>query len=224
MPRTTRLWWLLASVRLLIRCRYYTCSGTNSNEMPVASSVHQSDSDKSLNPFTPDSAKSKIDTFSNITSCVKLKKQVLLNSFPMNGHPLGFCPYNPAKLHTRSQRAGWTDRLSWTQPKVDVSLYPHHYHCTWSSLLISPRMLKRVSCAKSVTAVIGPNAPVLTVVMSHDFHPAYQWRDCVLYAPPDNTWITQAREKWMKDMIIAVVKEFEELARERIRLHMIICR
>ena len=43
----------------------------------------------SLNPFPPDSAKSKIDNFPKITNWVKLKTNsttVLLNSFPMNGH------------------------------------------------------------------------------------------------------------------------------------------
>ena len=49
------------------------------------------------NPLTPDSAKSKTDKFSKITIWVKLKSKqshskVLLNSFPMNGHTLGFCP------------------------------------------------------------------------------------------------------------------------------------
>ena len=52
-----------------------------------------------FNPFTPDSAKSEIDKFSKITNWVKYKKthkqhhsNVLLNSVPMNGHTLGFCP------------------------------------------------------------------------------------------------------------------------------------
>ena len=44
-------------------------------------------------PFTPDSAKSKIDTFSKITNLVKLKNKrhhnkVLLDCFPMNGQGL----------------------------------------------------------------------------------------------------------------------------------------
>ena len=44
-----------------------------------------------INPFIPNSAKSKIDKFSKITNCVKVKNKqhhckVLLNSFPMNGH------------------------------------------------------------------------------------------------------------------------------------------
>ena len=48
-------------------------------------------------PFTPDSAMSKIDKFSKITNWVKLinkqhHSKVLLNSFPMNGETLGFCP------------------------------------------------------------------------------------------------------------------------------------
>ena len=52
-----------------------------------------------LNPFTPDRAKSKIDKFCKITNWVKLTtkqhhSKVLLNSFPMNGHTLGFCPQN----------------------------------------------------------------------------------------------------------------------------------
>ena len=41
-----------------------------------------------VKPFTPDSAKSKIDPFSRITNWGKLK--VLPNSFPMNCHTLGF--------------------------------------------------------------------------------------------------------------------------------------
>ena len=50
-----------------------------------------------LNPFIPDSVKPKIDKFSNITNWVKLNhrqfhSKVLLNSFPMNDHTLGFCP------------------------------------------------------------------------------------------------------------------------------------
>ena len=49
-----------------------------------------------FNPFTSDSAKSKIDKCSKITNCFKLKNKhhqskPLLNSFPMNGHTLGFC-------------------------------------------------------------------------------------------------------------------------------------
>ena len=52
-----------------------------------------------IHPFTPDSAKSKTDKFSNITNWVKVKdkqhqSKVQLNSFPMNGHTLGFCLYN----------------------------------------------------------------------------------------------------------------------------------
>ena len=53
---------------------------------------------KLFNPFTPDSAESKIiDKFPKIPKWVKLKNKqhhskVLLNSFPMNGHTLGFCP------------------------------------------------------------------------------------------------------------------------------------
>ena len=39
-------------------------------------------------PFIPFSAKSKTDKFSKITTFV----EVLRNSFPMNGHTLGFCP------------------------------------------------------------------------------------------------------------------------------------
>ena len=52
-----------------------------------------------INPFTSDSAKSKIDKFSKITNWVKLKNKqhhskVLLNSFPMNGRTLGFCTWS----------------------------------------------------------------------------------------------------------------------------------
>ena len=58
-----------------------------------------------LNPFTPDSAKSKIDKFSTITNWVKMKKKqhhnkVLLRSFPMNGdHTLALCPQNKKLEH-----------------------------------------------------------------------------------------------------------------------------
>ena len=50
-----------------------------------------------INPFTPDSVKSKTENFSRITNRVKLKNKqhhskVMLNSFPMNGHTLGFFP------------------------------------------------------------------------------------------------------------------------------------
>ena len=48
------------------------------------------------NPLTPDSAQSKINKLSKIANRIKsINKQhhskVLLNSFPMNGHTLGFC-------------------------------------------------------------------------------------------------------------------------------------
>ena len=47
-----------------------------------------------FNPFTPspESAKPKIDKFSKITKWVQLKNIQHHNSFPMNGHTLGFCP------------------------------------------------------------------------------------------------------------------------------------
>ena len=49
---------------------------------------------KTVYPFTPNSAKSKIDKFSKITNWVKLKNKQhhskeLLNSFAMNGPALG---------------------------------------------------------------------------------------------------------------------------------------
>ena len=49
-----------------------------------------------FNSFNRDSAKYQIDKFSKVTNWVKLKNKqphskVLLNSFPMNGHTLGFC-------------------------------------------------------------------------------------------------------------------------------------
>ena len=56
---------------------------------------------KQINPFTIDSSNSKIDKFPEITHWVKLKieienqqhhRTVLLNSFPMNGNTLAFCP------------------------------------------------------------------------------------------------------------------------------------
>ena len=46
-------------------------------------------------PFTPDNTKSKIDKFSKITNWVLTKQhhgKVLLNSFTMTGHTLGFRP------------------------------------------------------------------------------------------------------------------------------------
>ena len=51
----------------------------------------------SVNLFTSDDAKSKIVKLSKITNWGKLKttqhhSKVLLNSFPMNGHTLEFCP------------------------------------------------------------------------------------------------------------------------------------
>ena len=51
----------------------------------------------SSDPFTPGSAKSKIDNCSIITNALKLKNkqhhsEVLLNSVPMNGPTLGFRP------------------------------------------------------------------------------------------------------------------------------------
>ena len=49
-----------------------------------------------LNPFTPDSAKNKLDNFSEITNRTFKNKEhhskETLNSFLMNGHTLGFCP------------------------------------------------------------------------------------------------------------------------------------
>ena len=50
-----------------------------------------------LNPFPPDSAKSKIDKFPKITNWIKLTNtqhhsEVLLNSFSMNGRTSIFCP------------------------------------------------------------------------------------------------------------------------------------
>ena len=52
-----------------------------------------------IKPFTPDSAKSKIDKFLKMTIWVKFKNKqhhskVLLNSFPLNGQTKGFCPYD----------------------------------------------------------------------------------------------------------------------------------
>ena len=51
-------------------------------------------SDTPFNPFSPDGVKSKIDKLSKNTNWVKLYHKVLLDSFPMNGDTLGFCPYN----------------------------------------------------------------------------------------------------------------------------------
>ena len=44
-------------------------------------------------PFTPDSAKSKIDKLEEIESNQHHSK-VRLNSFPTKGHTVGFCPWN----------------------------------------------------------------------------------------------------------------------------------
>ena len=49
-----------------------------------------------VSPFTPVSAESKIDKFSKLTNCVKLKAnsttvKCMLNSFPMSGHTLVLC-------------------------------------------------------------------------------------------------------------------------------------
>ena len=49
-----------------------------------------------VNPFSPDGAKSNIDKLSKIANWVELKhkqnhSKVLLKSFPMNDHTLGFC-------------------------------------------------------------------------------------------------------------------------------------
>ena len=63
-----------------------------------------SGSHKSIHRFTPDGAKSKSDTIS------KINCKVMLNSFPMNGHTLGFCPWNQ-KLE------------NFVSPKVKVSLW-----------------------------------------------------------------------------------------------------
>ena len=50
-----------------------------------------------INAFSPDRAKCKHEIFQNFKlGKTENKKQhhskVLLNSFPMNGHTLGFCP------------------------------------------------------------------------------------------------------------------------------------
>ena len=56
-----------------------------------------------INAFTPDSAKSKIDKLSKITNEIKLKNKhhyskLLLNSFPINGNTLGFIESKVKKL------------------------------------------------------------------------------------------------------------------------------
>ena len=53
--------------------------------------ANSTSADVQLNPLTPDSTKFKIDKFSKITNCIKLKNKqhhskVLLNSFLMNDH------------------------------------------------------------------------------------------------------------------------------------------
>ena len=64
-----------------------------------------------LFPFTLDNTKSKTDKFSKISNWGKLKNKhskVLLNSFPMNGHTLGFCT--------------WSQNLeNFVSPKVSLS-------------------------------------------------------------------------------------------------------
>ena len=69
---------------------------------------------ESVNPFTPESAKSIIDKFSKIKNWIKLKNKqhhckVLLNGFPTNGDILEVCSKkqkleNHPRFHSGSQR------------------------------------------------------------------------------------------------------------------------
>ena len=55
---------------------------------------HSKDRRKFLNPFTPNTAKSKVDNWLKLKN-KQHRSKVLLNSFPMNGRTLGFfCPQN----------------------------------------------------------------------------------------------------------------------------------
>ena len=74
--------------------------------VPILESRYIGDNCSFFDPLTPDSAKSKIDRNSRITNWVKLKtkqhhSKVLLNSFPMNGHTLGFCPLNQKSIESK---------------------------------------------------------------------------------------------------------------------------
>ena len=76
----------------LQRCGCTECHGEHVQSRPTENLKFQKTgllTEVQLNPLTPDSAKSKTDKFSKITNWVKLIKE-LLNSFPINGHTLGF--------------------------------------------------------------------------------------------------------------------------------------
>ena len=69
----------------------------NVDGKPNGHLLHIDASNLLFNVVTPDNSKSKTDEFYKITNWLKLKNRqhhskVLLNSFPMNGHTLGFCP------------------------------------------------------------------------------------------------------------------------------------
>ena len=76
-----------------ISCKFLCC-----NCWVLCIDRHQVEPDQFLLlNLTPDRAKSKIYKFPKISNWVKLKNKqhhskVLLDSFPMNDHTLGFCP------------------------------------------------------------------------------------------------------------------------------------
>ena len=71
-------------------------------------------------PFTPNSAESNIDKISKITNWVKNKQQhikVPPNSFPMNGHTLGFCPQNQKLENFASPKVTCTKPIVIMRPR-----------------------------------------------------------------------------------------------------------
>ena len=83
-----------------------------------------------VTPFTHDSAKSKIDQFSQITNWVKFTSKqhhskVLLNSFPMNGHTLlVFWPRNQNKTLYQSRFYSGSQRVKIHQYKSLFCFHP----------------------------------------------------------------------------------------------------
>ena len=84
----------------------------------------------SLNPFNPDSAKSKTDKFFKIINWVKQHSEVLLDSFPMNGHTLGFCSQNQKLANFVSPKVSlWESRVNKQHhSKVLLNSFPMHGH------------------------------------------------------------------------------------------------
>ena len=82
------------------RCHYYSCkTEVTPYGMKINVIIGSDTKVFEYTWLTTDSAKSKIVKFSKITTWVKLNdkqhhSKVLLNSFPMNGHTLGFCTWS----------------------------------------------------------------------------------------------------------------------------------